>query len=132
MLIGELSKRAGLSRDTIRYYEKLKLINIKERCAGNKYKNYGPEDLTRLRQIYQLKSVGFTLREIGQLLADYERSEPCKDLPLQLDQKLEKLDEQIATLQAFKSSLLKMKNACDGECDVIEDMPSCVPNTELI
>lgn len=127
MLIGELSKLTGMSRDTIRYYEKLLLIAVRKNCSGNHYKNYGPEVVERLRQIQQLKDIGFTLREVHQLLTVDNDKHPCKDLPFQLDQKLEKIDTQLAILQKFKSALMAMKSACGGNCNTQDGMPACVP-----
>ena len=130
MLIGELSKCSGLSRDTIRYYEKLLLLAAKDRCPGNRYKNYGRETLERLHRIRQLKDIGFTLREICRLLAGGENLHPCKDLPLQLTQKLEKIDDQVAVLLKFKASLLGMLDACNGKCGTRNGVPACVPQVE--
>lgn len=127
MLIGELSRCSGLSRDTIRYYEKLLLLTVKNRSAGNQYKNYGREALERLRHIQQLKDIGFTLREIRELLVGEGNTHPCKDLPLQLTQKLEKIDEQVTVLLKFKAPLLGMQKACNGECSTLDGVPPCVP-----
>jgi DNA-binding transcriptional MerR regulator len=69
MLIGELSRKSGLSRDTIRFYEKLGLIRLGRRQRrANNYKEYPPEVLRRLLSINQLKEFGFTLAEIAEIL----------------------------------------------------------------
>lgn len=130
MLIGELSKRSGLSRDTIRYYEKLMLLAAANRNVGNDYKNYGYDALERLHHIQQLKDIGFTLREIRQLLAGGGNHHPCRDLPLQLTQKIENIDEKIAALLDFKSSLIKMQRACNGACGILNGIPACVPEVD--
>jgi len=129
MLIGELSKRSGFSRDTIRYYEKLSLLAVNHRDTENQYKNYGQEAIDRLRHIRQLKDIGFTLHEVRQLLVGQEDRHPCEGLPLQLAQKVEKIDEQIAALQNFRASLVAMKSACNGECATAGGVPECVPVT---
>lgn len=69
MLIGQLSKLTGFSRDTIRYYEKIGLIELpRRRRTDNNYKDY-PEDVVhRLRAIRKYKELGFTLEEIRELL----------------------------------------------------------------
>lgn len=69
MLIGELSKRTGFSRDTIRYYEKIELIVLPKKARlDNNYKDY-PDDLVHtLRAIRKYKGLGFTLEEIRELL----------------------------------------------------------------
>lgn len=126
MLIGELSQRAGLSRDTIRYYEKLMLLVVKVRNAGNDYKNYGQEALERLNHIQRLKDVGFTLREVRQLLVGDGKHHACEELPLQLPQKIEQIDRKVAVLMTYKASLLEVQRACNGQCDTQDGMPSCV------
>ena len=127
MQIGELSRRAGLSRDTIRFYEKRLLLVAKERSAENDYKNYGLEALARLNHIQRLKEVGFTLQEIQQLLVGDGKQHACEDLPQQLPRKIERIDRQVATLLAYKASLLQVQRACDGACEVLEGLPTCVP-----
>jgi len=127
MLIGELSTQSGLSRDTIRYYEKLSLLVTQARRAGNQYKDYGQEALDRLRHIQQLKDIGFTLREIRQLLVVQEDRHPCAGLPLQLTQKIERIDRQIAVLMHFKAALLGMQGACNEKCSTVAGVPACVP-----
>lgn len=128
MLIGELSKRMRLARDTIRYYEKLKLLGVEKRYAGNGYKDYGREALERLHNIRRLKEVGFTLREIRQLLADGGKSPVCKDLPAQVAQKLEQIDQKVAALLEFKDSLLAVQDACNGKCGTHSGIPTCIPH----
>lgn len=127
MLIGELSKRSGLSRDTIRYYEKMRLLVVGDRVAGNDYKNYGRGDLERLRHIQQLKAVGFTLREVGNLMAADGSPHPCKELPDQLAEKIESLGERISVLVQVRASLVDMQKACTGSCSTESGVPSCVP-----
>jgi DNA-binding transcriptional MerR regulator len=127
MLIGELSKRSGLSRDTIRYYEKRLLLVASERGAGNDYKNYRQEALERLKHIQRLKEVGFTLQEIGRLLSGDGNPHACEDLPVQLPQKIARIDRQVAVLLEYKASLLDVQRACNGACAVQDGMPTCVP-----
>ncbi|MBX2906508.1 MAG: MerR family transcriptional regulator [Taibaiella sp.] len=69
MLIGQLSKLTGFSRDTIRYYEKIGLIEMpKKRGGQGSYKDYPEEIVERLRAIRKYKELGFTLEEIRELL----------------------------------------------------------------
>lgn len=69
MLIGQLSKRSGFSKDTIRYYEKIGLLIIpKEARCGNNYKDYPEAALQTLKAIRKYKELGFTLEEIRELL----------------------------------------------------------------
>lgn len=69
MLIGQLSKRTGFSKDTIRYYEKIGLIIVPRRSRmGNNYKDYPEELVHTLNAIRKYKGLGFTLEEIRELL----------------------------------------------------------------
>ena len=130
MLIGELSKHSGFSRDTIRYYEKLGLIALgAEHKASSGYKNYTPGEAERLDQIRCLKDSGFTLREIQQLLLNDGKHPVCRDLPEQLAGKILKIDEQLALLSKFKASLVQIQSACGGACATQNGMPDCVPLT---
>ena len=74
MRIGELSKRSGFTKDTIRFYEKLGLISLKKK-GRNKYqfKDYPETILRRLVAIRQIKDYGFTLQEtLGILILQEE------------------------------------------------------------
>ena len=67
MRIGELAKRAGVSTETIRYYEKQNLLPPPERLASG-YRTYRPAQLERLRVIKVCQQIGFTLDDIAHLL----------------------------------------------------------------
>ncbi len=73
MLIGELAKQAQLSRDTIRFYEKTKLIQSITRNNG--YKDYPEQTLQQLQLIRTAKHLGFSLSEIKQILQMTEQNE---------------------------------------------------------
>ena len=66
MLIGELSQQVNLSRDTIRFYEKMELIQPLVRNNG--YKDYPEQTLQQLKLIQTAKNLGFTLAEIKQII----------------------------------------------------------------
>jgi DNA-binding transcriptional MerR regulator len=127
MLIGDLSKQSGLSRDTLRYYEKLGLLVAASRNADNDYKHYGRVALERLQHVQRLKDVGFTLREVRQLLVDDAAFQPCANLPGQLATKIEALDQQVEALLAIKASLLDMQRHCTDDCAAPNGLPACVP-----
>jgi len=68
MLIGQLSRRTGFSKDTIRYYEKIALITVSAPRKGSSYKDYPEELVHTLHAIRKYKDLGFTLEEIRELL----------------------------------------------------------------
>lgn len=128
MLIGELAKRSGFSRDTIRYYEKLVLVSVAtDKRADNGYKNYPLAVLERLHHIQLLKECGFTLLEIRQILTRDPGSHPCADLPDQLAEKIMSIDEKIAILLEHKQALLQIQQSCNGACSTKLGLPDCIP-----
>lgn len=118
MLIGELSKRCGLSRDTIRFYEKNRLIVVgrKERRYNN-YKEYSEDTLQRLRSIKQIKGFGFTLNETAELLDMIDaNSASCNNVLNKFDDKLKKIDDKIGELIGIRNLLLKGQKSCQTSC----------------
>ena len=118
MRIGELSEHSGLTRDTIRWYEKIGLITGKDiRRNVNNYRNYDASALERLMFIRQGKSFGFTLREIRSLLSMVEADKlHCDSFTPSIDSKLKAIDDQIASLQQTRNKLTHMKEQCTGDC----------------
>ena len=90
MLIGELVERTGLTKDTIRFYEKKGLISLDRKSRReNNYKEYPEQVLEKLMLIRKLKDMGFTLNEIDTFL-DLWRDEDanCKDVKYTLENKI--------------------------------------------
>jgi MerR family mercuric resistance operon transcriptional regulator len=67
MKIGELSKKAGVRVGTIRFYERRRLLKAPPRTASG-YRSYVPQDVSVVRGIRRLQELGFTLREIKELV----------------------------------------------------------------
>ena len=120
MLIGDLAKRSGLSRDTIRFYEKTGLIEVsKNDRRENKYKDYPEQVLKKLQVIQQLKGFGFTLPEIGELIALYESDlNTCADNIPKVKEKIVSIDEKIQQLNLIREKLVNCLNNCPGACDI--------------
>jgi MerR family copper efflux transcriptional regulator len=116
MLIGELSKRTGFSRDTIRFYEKKGLIELPRKYRReNNYKEYSEQVLNRLLLIRTVKELGFTLNEIEVFFSRWDQEDAsCEKLVFTLKDKMTQIDQQILKLQARKQrvtdSLTKCKN----------------------
>lgn len=118
MLIGELSKQSGLSRDTIRFYEKMGLIRVmpKERRRNN-YKEYSEGTLERLLQIKRVKSFGFTLNEAAdflEMIASNQAS--CEKVAEKMTEKIAQLDEKIMGLIEVRQIMLTSVNKCQQQC----------------
>jgi MerR family transcriptional regulator, copper efflux regulator len=120
MLIGELSKKTGVSKDTIRFYEKLGLLvasageasTLADRQAGTRlYKEYGLETVERLAMITQGKGLGFTLSEIKQLLDDWGSGVLSKHDQIKvIERKIEEIVEKRKKLDAIETYLVTKLN----------------------
>lgn len=107
MKIGELARQASLKVETLRFYERQGLLPSPARTESG-YRQYGADDLRRLRFIQQAKSFGFSLREIKDVLRARERGEcPCADVVAIAEQHLRDTNEQISRLTLFRAELSK-------------------------
>lgn len=110
MNISQFSKKYGLSLDTLRFYEKCKIL-IPDRST-NGYRNYQDIHEQKIKLIICLKSMGFTLEEIKQLIALEKKppSEECNIISNQLiDKKIEMIGQQIKLLEYGKDTLQDVK-----------------------
>lgn len=106
MLISELSQKTGVSKDTIRFYEKTGLLISNNKRAENNYRNYDDEVVSCLEFIKHSKALGFTLREIKQFM-DESDILSIKDKARLARNKIEEIDEKIGQLQEFKCRLVE-------------------------
>lgn len=118
MLIGELSRNSGLSRDTIRWYEKIGLISRDtSKRDTNNYRVYGQDALDQLVLIKQSKSFGFSLKEIKNMLELVAAENlNCETVTPIIDSNLKSIDEKISQLQSIRMRLVEMKEKCTGDC----------------
>ena len=109
MLIGELSEKTGVSKDTIRFYEKAGLLQTDIAARGeNNYRQYTDEAIEELNFIKRGKALGFTLKEIKKIIAEWDFTSPEQAANF-IQLKLEQIEEQIGQLQQFKTCLLEKK-----------------------
>ena len=127
MLIGELSAKTGLSRDTIRFYEKQGLIRVsRKQRRNNNYKEYPEEVLNRLLTVKRLKGLGFTLNETGDLLAMIEeRLASCDNVEEKFGQKVALLDEKIMEMIALRDQLRESVRRCRSGSFVPSEGENC-------
>jgi MerR family Zn(II)-responsive transcriptional regulator of zntA len=118
MLINELSKKTGISTHTIRFYEKSGLIEGKqnESVKSNNYYHYDDVTIEKLEFISDAKSVGFTIKEIGQIIDAWYNWKYTKKQKLEiLDDKLSSLEQKMKEIREMKKQILQFKE------DVIKD-----------
>jgi DNA-binding transcriptional MerR regulator len=127
MQIGELAEATGISRDTLRFYEKRGLLQA--RRSGNGYRDYPPQAVDWLRYIRTAQALGFTLQEIE---ADLPLlSAPAGDsaalLRAALQTKLTEIDRRIEGLQALREDLAQRLGAQMEQCPLRPNSASAQP-----
>jgi len=111
--IGEVASRAGVSIDTVRYYERMRLLPAAPRTEGG-FRLFTPETVEQVRFIKQAQELGFSLDEIGELLMTGGANE-CRRVRDHLKAKLSELDERIRLMQDFRKTLTRHLAACERE-----------------
>ena len=112
MQIGELAQQAGVSVQTVRFYERRQLLPEPVRKESG-YREYGENELKQLRFIRQAKSLGFALDEIREIIRSRGRGEcPCNDVISMAERHLHDVSDQIDKLQKFKEELSRAVRAC--------------------
>lgn len=123
--IGEVNKLLGISADTLRYYEKIRLLPpIGRTDAG--IREYLERDLSRLRFIRRAQKMRFSLKEIAELLKMRENPQTARDeVRLLTQSKLTEIEEHLDDLQFLRNELQLLLNLCtaseDG-CPIIESI----------
>jgi MerR family mercuric resistance operon transcriptional regulator len=122
--IGQLASEAGVNVETIRYYQRRKLFPKPKRALG-RMRRYGASEVVRLRFIKCAQRLGFTLREIDDLLELLEQPMSCSKTRTIAAAKLEQLGERIRELQALREEFTELIVRCDANpdesrCPIIE------------
>jgi MerR family copper efflux transcriptional regulator len=110
--IGQLAKRGGVGIDTVRYYERSGLLAPRTRLASG-YRRYGDTELARLRFIRRAQGLGFTLKEIKQLLALSAQRDVGR-VKRSAQTKLLDVEARIAALERVRDGLATLIEACPG------------------
>lgn len=104
---GELARRSGVSRDTLRYYERKKLLPKAQRLA-NGYRAYPAEAVARVKLVRASLGIGFTVQELSEILGQRERGQaPCKRVHALALEKVQAIERRIAELQRLHRTLRK-------------------------
>jgi DNA-binding transcriptional MerR regulator len=103
--IGQIGLKFGLSRSTLLYYDRLKVMRPTYRTAAG-YRMYSQEDEARLRRICRYREAGMALAEIGRLLAEYDH--PREAVRKALHRRLSDLNHEIAALRRQQQVVLRL------------------------
>ena len=125
LTIGKLAKKAEVNIETIRYYERRGLISKPPRPHSG-YRQYPDETFKRIDFIKRAKELGFSLKEIGELLSlRLDPATSCSDIKSRTETKIEHIEEKIKTLKKMKNTLMEVSRTCSGggpisECPILE------------
>jgi MerR family transcriptional regulator, copper efflux regulator len=121
--IGQLAKRGGVGIDTVRYYERNGLLEPRGRLASG-YRRYGELEVARLRFIRRAQALGFTLKEVKELLALSAQRDVGR-VKRSAQAKLRDVETRIADLVRVRDGLATLIDACPGhgraaDCPILQ------------
>ncbi len=126
MNIGQASKATGVSTKMIRYYESVGLIRPADRTDSN-YRDFAERDINELRFIRRARNLGFSVVEIGRLLALWrDRERPSREVKAVARKHVADLDARIAEMRGMANTLRHLADCCAGD-----DRPDCPILTDL-
>lgn len=123
--IGDLAKGTGTKVVTVRYYEKIGLLPVPSRTAGN-YRTYRSEHMRRLRFIRRCRDLGFPIDQIRDLLRlAAQKDGECAEVDSITAQHLIEIEQKISDLKLLAKELRRLNNCCQGrgiiaDCRIIE------------
>jgi MerR family transcriptional regulator, copper efflux regulator len=126
MNIGAAAASSGVTAKMIRHYEAIGLLRPAERRA-NDYRDYGERDLHELRFIKRARRLGFSIAEIGELLALWrDRGRPSREVKRIAETHIGDLQSRVAEMQAMANTLRELVATCHGDdrpdCPILDDL----------
>jgi len=121
--IGKTARLAGVSPDTLRYYEKERLVKPASRTAAG-YRLYNDDAVRRVRFIKTAQHCGFSLADIQELLTLQRTDSACCDdvRSLAVEKKL-RIEHKLRSLQAMSTTLDDLIRSCEGGAAAADDCP---------
>ncbi|MEP1696658.1 MAG: MerR family transcriptional regulator [Paracoccaceae bacterium] len=114
MRIGELAKKSGVSRDTIRFYEKQGLLQCEAREAENNYKSYPEDAVMTIAVIRDAQEAGMSIGDLTVFLSQLHTAYVGDfDGFIFLDKKIRETEERIAASERFLNVLQKTRSALE-------------------
>jgi DNA-binding transcriptional MerR regulator len=115
--IGEIAERCGVSRDTIRHYERKGVITNVVR-DGSGYRRYSPAVVDRIRIIRRAIAIGFTLDELSRIFRQRASGDPpCRQVRELASRKLADVEQQLVALQSLRAALTKTIASWDARLE---------------
>lgn len=127
LLISELAEKCGVHKETVRYYERKKLLQQPSRTHSG-YRVYSEDDVKRIKFIKRLQDLGFSLGEIYKLFGVVDNDKVrCRDMYEFVSKKEEEIQKHIEDLKRIEAMLQDLKQRCPDEkqlhaCPIIETL----------
>ena len=126
MQIGTIAQKSGVPAKTIRYYESIGLIRPAPRTDGG-YRSFDDRDLQTLRFIQRARSLGFSVKDVENLLALWHDQNRASSQVKALAQRhVDRIEAKIAELQSMRRTLEHLIEKCHGDdrpdCPIIDDL----------
>lgn len=123
--VSEFARQAGVNLATVRYYERRRLLPPPPRTPAG-YRIYSEESVKRLRFIRHAQELGFTLKEIAELLGiSGKKKRASKEVCDLARKKIADIDDRLKALRSLRNQLQRLTNACSGEGTVEECVIMC-------
>ena len=128
LTIGKLAKEAGVNLETVRYYERRGLLPKPPRSTSSGYRQFPEDAARRLRFIRRAQELGFSLKEVGELLSlRVSRRTTSAAIRARAEAKVADIQEKIRSLESMKKTLQKLTKVCDGcaplaECPILDSL----------
>ncbi|HVS31388.1 MAG TPA: heavy metal-responsive transcriptional regulator [Thermoanaerobaculia bacterium] len=137
LTIGDVASQAGVGVETVRFYERKGLIDRPRRPASG-FRHYDDQMPRRIRFIRHAQELGFSLREIRELLdLRIDPDVSCADVKAKAIAKVAEVEEKLASLARMRDTLLAITRSCAGEgptteCPILDalDEPQTHGNTD--
>jgi len=121
LLIGELAEVTGVSRDTLRHYERKGVLSRPVRSPKG-YRHYSADLIERVKMIRRALAVGFTLDEIARIFAERSRGNaPCREVYALALTKLENVRERISEMEVLRGELENLVLEWDGKLEGVSE-----------
>ena len=125
LTIGQVARHAGVGIETVRFYERQGLL-VEPARKQSGYRQYGEDVVARLRFIRRAKELGFSLKEIKELLAlRVDPTTTCAEVRSKAAAKIADVEQKVEALQRIRQALVKLTAVCRGrgptsECPILD------------
>lgn len=125
--IGQLAHAAEVPTTTVRYYERIGLLQPEDRSYGGNYRLYGDASLRRLMFIRAAQAIGFKLEDVKALLGDGDSYPCCGDVQQLIEERLADIERRLGDLRQVRRVLRQSLNECRQgsprkRCHVVEKL----------